>query len=34
METYEALVFPKDQTSLDAALKKVFDATTSSTHTA
>lgn len=34
METYEALVFPKDQTSLDAALKKVFDATTSSVHTA
>ena len=27
MATYESVVFPKDQTSLDAALKKVFDAT-------
>ena len=28
MATYESVVFPKDQASLDAALKKVFDATT------
>lgn len=33
METYKALVFPKDQASLDAALKKVFDATTPNTPT-